>query len=104
MKANCSNVTHLQIQDEAGVYGVALVSPPVTSYPAVNPSFRIFTMDPDSLMLTGYQQYHLNLTKANGMTLCKFAHNIMLLHSTVHHYCLCQHRNVSEWFSRETTV
>ena len=24
-------------------------------------------MDSDSLMLTGYQQYHLNLTKANGM-------------------------------------
>ena len=64
-------ITNPQIQDEYGIYGVALVSPPVTTYPAVNPSFRVFTMDPDSLMLMGYQQYHLNLTKANGMTLCK---------------------------------
>ena len=64
-------ITNLQIQDENGIYGVALVSPPVTTYPAVNPSFRVFTMDPDSLMLMGYQQYHLNLAKANGMTLCK---------------------------------
>ena len=68
MHVKCSNVTNLQIQDEDGVYGVALVSPPVTTYPAVNPSFRVFTMDPDSLMLTGYQQYHLNITKANGIT------------------------------------
>ena len=28
-------------------------------------------MDPDSLMLTGYQQYHLNLTKANGIMTIK---------------------------------
>ena len=62
-----------QIQDEDGVYGVALVAPPVTPYPAVNPSFRVFTMDPNSLMLTGYQQYHLNLTKANGG--CNFVYN-----------------------------
>ena len=72
MHVKCSNVTNLQIQDEDGIYGVALVSPPVTTYPAVNPSFRVFTMDPDSLILTGYQQYHLNITKANGITKIAF--------------------------------
>ncbi len=76
--AKYSNVTNLQIQDKDGVYGVALVSPPVTTYPAVNPSFRIFTMDPDSLMLTGYQQYHLNITKANGI--------LFVSDSVVHHH------------------
>ena len=57
-----------QIQDEDGVYGVAMVSPSVTPYPTVNPSFRVFTMDVNSLKLTRYQQYHLNLTMANGLS------------------------------------
>ena len=54
-------------------------------------------------MLTGYQQYHLNLTKANGMT-CASLH-MLYIYITVHqYYHLYQHRNVSEWFSRETTL
>ena len=57
-----------QIQDEGGVYGVAMVAPSVTPYPTVNPSFRVFTMDASSLTLTGYQQYTLNLTMANGIS------------------------------------
>ena len=56
----------LQIQDANGVYGVALIAPSVTPYGHMNPSFRLFTMDADTYQLLDYQQYHLNLTKANG--------------------------------------
>ena len=56
----------LQIQDANGVYGVALIAPSVTPYGHMNPSFRLFTMDADTYQLLQYQQYHLNLTKANG--------------------------------------
>lgn len=56
----------LQIQDANGVYGVALIAPSVTPYGHMNPSFRLFTMDADTYQLLKYQQYHLNLTKANG--------------------------------------
>ena len=60
------HVLILQIQDANGVYGVALIAPSVTPYGHMNPSFRLFTMDADTYQLLEYQQYHLNLTKANG--------------------------------------
>ena len=44
-----------------------MICPSVTPYGRSNPSFRVFTMDSSSYQLTGYQQYHLNLTLANGM-------------------------------------
>ena len=52
--------------DDNGVYGVVLIAPSVTPRPFINPSFRIFTMNASTFELTDYQQYHLNLTKANG--------------------------------------
>ena len=56
-----------QVQDEDGVYGTVMASPSVTPRSRSNPSFRVFTMDPSSsYQLLGYQQYHLNLTLANG--------------------------------------
>ena len=64
--AGCSCAYILQIQDANGVYGVALIAPSVTPYGHMNPSFRLFTMDADTYQLLEYQQYHLNLTKANG--------------------------------------
>lgn len=57
----------LQVQDEAGVYGVVLVAPSVTPFGHINPSFRTFTMDAHSKQLLSYTQYHLDLPLANGM-------------------------------------
>ncbi len=59
-------IANFQIQDALGVYGVVLVSPSVTPFGHINPSFRIFTMDASSMQLLDYTQYHLNLTRANG--------------------------------------
>lgn len=56
----------LQIQDTEGVYGVVLVAPSVTPFGHINPSFRVFTMDTDTMTLLGYRQYHLDLVQANG--------------------------------------
>ena len=61
---------YMQVQDADGVYGVVLVNPSVTTYGHMNPSFRIFSMDKTSLQLRGYEQYHLNITRANGETAC----------------------------------
>ena len=58
--------THTQAQDEYGVYGVVMVAPSVTPYTNNNPAFRIYTMDLIKDTLLGYDQYFLNLTKANG--------------------------------------
>ena len=69
MHAHTHPHTHFsctQVRDADGVYGTVLVAPSVTPYGFMNPSFRVFTMDADTLQLLGYQQYHLNLTKANG--------------------------------------
>ena len=55
-----------QIQDEDGVYGTVMVCPSVTPQGRSNPSFRVFTMDASTFQLQRYQQYHLNLTLANG--------------------------------------
>lgn len=64
--------THLDqfqlVQDEGGVYGVVLAAPSVTPYSHINPSFRLLSLDTTgSGQLRGYQQYHLNLTKANEL-------------------------------------
>lgn len=59
----------LQIQDEDGVYGVVLVAPSVTPFGHINPSFRTFTMDADTMQLLSYTQYTLDLPKANGKQL-----------------------------------
>ena len=59
-------VNGFQVQDEDGLYGVLMVSPSVTPFNHMNPSFRVFSMNRSSHQLLGYHQYHLNLTKANG--------------------------------------
>ena len=56
----------IQVQDKDGVYGVVLVSPSVTTFSHVNPSYRVYTMDPVTFQLLDYDQYYLNLTEANG--------------------------------------
>ena len=48
------------------MYGTVLVCPSVTPHGRSNPSFRVFSMDPSSYQLLSYQQFHLNLTLANG--------------------------------------
>eukprot|EP00118_Oscarella_pearsei_P010009 m.59311 g.59311 ORF g.59311 m.59311 type:complete len:554 (+) comp34881_c0_seq1:24-1685(+) len=47
--------------------GVVLISPPVTTFVDVNPSFRIYLMDPETFELVDYEQYHINLTEANRL-------------------------------------
>ena len=48
------------------MYGTVMACPSVTPRSRSNPSFRVFTMDSISYQLMEYQQYHLNLTLANG--------------------------------------
>lgn len=43
-----------------------MMSPSVTPQGRSSPSFRIFSMNATTYQLLGYQQYHLNLTLANG--------------------------------------
>ena len=75
-KCTCTHThthTHThKIQDADGAYGTVLVAPSVTPYGFMNPSFRTFTMDAETFQLLDYQQYHLNLTKANGEIKTKF--------------------------------
>ena len=62
----------IQVQDENGVYGTVMICPSVTPYGRSNPSFRVFTMDSSTYQLQGYQQYHLNLTLANGRGMVRY--------------------------------
>jgi sphingomyelin phosphodiesterase len=55
------------VQDKDGVYGTVLICPSVTPYSRSNPSFRLFSMDPSSFQLQGFQQFHLNLSLANEL-------------------------------------
>ncbi len=61
-----SSSINSQVQDNEGVYGVVMVAPSVTPYGHMNPSYRLYSMDRLTYQLLGYQQFHLNLTKANG--------------------------------------
>jgi sphingomyelin phosphodiesterase len=45
--------------------GVVHIAPSVTTYLNVNPSFRIYSMDPNTFHLIDYEQYYLNVTNAN---------------------------------------
>ena len=56
----------LQVKDDSGAYEAILIAPSVTPYVDQNPSYRVFEMDPDTYELLDYQQFHMNLTKANG--------------------------------------
>jgi sphingomyelin phosphodiesterase len=38
----------------------------MTTYTNLNPSFRVFEVDSETHTLLNYQQYRLNLTKANS--------------------------------------
>lgn len=44
---------------------IQFISPSVTTYTGVNPSYRLFEVDSESLQVTNYHQYRLNLTHAN---------------------------------------
>eukprot|EP00731_Ephydatia_muelleri_P015733 Em0009g157a len=69
-------------QDEYGVYGVVMVAPSVTPYTNNNPAFRIYTMDLIKDTLLGYDQYFLNLTKANEMAALKQVPSFELSYTT----------------------
>ena len=60
--------TWFQVQDADGVYGAIMIAPSVTPYGRMNPSFRVHLLDrSNGYQLMDYEQYHLNLTKANGV-------------------------------------
>eukprot|EP00731_Ephydatia_muelleri_P015723 Em0009g147a len=69
-------------QDKYGVYGVVMVAPSVTPYINNNPAFRIYTMDLIKDTLLGYDQYFLNLTKANEMAALKQVPSFELSYTT----------------------
>ncbi|KAL5481336.1 hypothetical protein EMCRGX_G021473 [Ephydatia muelleri] len=75
-------------QDEYGVYGVVMVAPSVTPYTNNNPAFRIYTMDLIKDTLLGYDQYFLNLTKANEMAALKQVPSFELSYTTALEYGL----------------
>ena len=54
------------VGDDDGVYEVVLISPSVTTFVDVNPSFRLLELDPDTYELVDYHQFNLNITHANG--------------------------------------
>ena len=63
---NSTFSSHFQVKDDDGVYEVVLISPSVTTFVDVNPSFRLLELDPDTYELVDYHQFNLNITHANG--------------------------------------
>ena len=55
------------VGNECDLSGVVFISPPVTTFLNVNPSYRIYLMDPSSFEIIDYEQYHINLTEANRL-------------------------------------
>lgn len=45
--------------------GLQFIGPSITTYTEINPSYRIYQVDSESLQVTNYYQYRLNLTQAN---------------------------------------
>lgn len=51
--------------DDSAV-GIAFIAPSFTTYPELNPSYRIFEVDTTTNFPVNYYQYRLNLSEANG--------------------------------------
>ena len=47
------------------VMSIAYVNPSIATYTSLNPTFRVYEMDPTTYDLLDYVQYSLNLTEAN---------------------------------------
>ena len=43
------------------------ISPAITSYSATNPSYRIYSVDPNTFEVLGHETYFFNLTECNAM-------------------------------------
>eukprot|EP00698_Gefionella_okellyi_P022364 TRINITY_DN7403_c0_g1_i1.p1 TRINITY_DN7403_c0_g1~~TRINITY_DN7403_c0_g1_i1.p1 ORF type:complete len:572 (-),score=106.93 TRINITY_DN7403_c0_g1_i1:145-1860(-) len=46
--------------------GMVYVSPAVTTFSNINPSYRIYEVDPATYTVLDYEQWHMNLTRANA--------------------------------------
>jgi sphingomyelin phosphodiesterase len=46
--------------------GVVYIAPSVTTFWNVNPSFRVYEADAQSWELLNFEQYHMNMTRANA--------------------------------------
>ena len=55
------------VQQNGKTFGSVLVTPSVTTFAHQNPSFRIYSMDASTYELLDYDQYFLNITKANEL-------------------------------------
>ncbi|KAI6654603.1 hypothetical protein LOD99_999 [Oopsacas minuta] len=53
------------VQQNGKPFGSILITPSITTFAHQNPSFRIYSMDPTTYEILDYEQYFLNLTKAN---------------------------------------
>ena len=57
--------------------GVVLIAQTLNTLPNVNPGFRIFYLDPVTHQPLDYDQYYIDLVKANSMY--SHAHHIRLM-------------------------
>ena len=74
---------YMQVQDTDGVYAALLISPSMTPYGRMNPSFRVHLLDrSNGYRLMDYEQYHLDLMKANGWR--KFCTCIIMYLTSAH--------------------
>ena len=57
---------HFKVVQQGGkTLGSVLITPSVTTFSHQNPSFRVYSMDASTYELLDYDQYFLNITKAN---------------------------------------
>ena len=52
--------------NSTNIAGIIYTAPSLTTYSFQNPSFRIYELESDSMILKNYHQYRLNLTEANS--------------------------------------
>jgi len=67
--------------DKHTATGTQFIAPSVTTYTRKNPSFRIFELDIDNMILLDYKQYIIDLNQANNFPLKK--PDYQLLYSAV---------------------
>jgi len=51
--------------NKTNIAGVILTAPSLTSYTYKNPSFRVYEVDSNSMIVKDYEQYRFNITEAN---------------------------------------
>jgi sphingomyelin phosphodiesterase len=59
----------MQSSTGRGLAGVVYIAPSVTPFPNINPSYRIYVMDPNTYEIIDYEQYHLDLSEANSLVM-----------------------------------